>query len=758
MLFAGKIRSNSSSLLSRVPRRAALLGVAYGAVLMAGPLLITSPVAAATAAAATPPLTVVGGEEARTLVLRMCTANPKRSGTAPEALASESCRTTEKNHSGATVTTKPKPVLVGSLTLDVTNTSSKAQKVTVYYRRDDGATAELPGTYSYVYLAVAGSPGSRSFTIGPHVTAALPLHFTLTPHRPSSALEGTLYIGLHNYSQAIAVPVEVSVPAPPGLRLESGELTLSNDRPGDLPTTTLTLVGPGAAVFAGAVDTRSSFVLHDAKNHEAMVDLSDFKEVTPGVASAKLSLANDPAPGAYKGELTLFPLSPGAPRLTLKVNSHLPVWITILCVLAGVLFGDVALRLYALNQRRDTLFRALRDVLRRFQFAEKELHSRKVGQIIWSLDDLAEKDSLPRPQSTSRKPGSLPWVEALFVKINEARNDRDLDQDTDAVLEVVARIQRWLRLAPGAWLLDKAVVECPPEDADKNEIASWHKTATWRDTRLLQECLLREPPDAHAADDLVARVMWQVQWYRNVAHLYAEAQAHPAWHSPLGTLENQLSKKKSVLERTAAERDELSFALERLGEELDAELPLGGPSQWPDDRVKPRESPELTVEWGTTPNLFTGWATIDGTSMRNLRARASERGRVRTPKSLKAAELATLLQAPAEPPPSWREKLRWCILKAFFDMVSLVAASVFYAVTIYTETWGSLTDVLTALTAGFAGKVLIDYGTLSIFQSRLLSAAGKETAQPAGKVSTPSTSTPTSPTGASTSSTSRPTP
>jgi hypothetical protein len=673
------------------------------------------------------PLSVIGGEGARTLVLHLCGVNPKRSRTTAEALASGTCRSVETSDGDGRFTISPGPVLVGSLTLAVANASTRPERIAVLYIRNDGATARLPGTYSYVYLAGASSRGGRSLTIAPHATAVLPLHFALTPGKPSSALEGTLDVVLNGSRQVIAVPLKATVPAPPGLRLEPGELTLSTDRGDDHPTTILTLVGPGAAAFASSVDTRASFVLHDTNDHEVTLTLGDFGEEGSGVASAKLSIASNPEPGAYKGEVTLFSLSPAAPRLTLKVNSHRSVVFAIALVLLGVLIGGLAPRLYALNQRRDTLFHALGDARRRFQAAAQKLPP-DARRAIWSLDDLAETDSLPRAQIYGCAPGRLPGVEALYAKIAKARNDRDLDEDTGAVLEVIARIQRWLRLAPTVWKLTDVVAEESPRDE-----AGWRKSATWRDTRLLQECLLREPPNAAATDDLVARVLWQILWYRGFAHLYAQAEARPAWHSVLGTLEKQLSK-KSVLERTAAERDELSFALERLGEELDAQLPRDGYFQLPADCLELSDSPELTVQWRTTPNLFTGWATVDGTSWRNLRTQAVERGRVRTPRPLSAAEPPSPPQSGPSPSPDERlRRFASTIGSGVLQLIlPLVAASVFYAVTTYNETWGSLTDIFTALTAGFIGKVLIDYGTLSVFQSRRLSATGKAPTTPAG--------------------------
>jgi hypothetical protein len=681
----------------------------------------------ATDGATAQPLSVVGGEGARTLVLHLCSIKLDRSKTTAQALASGSCRSKTTSEGGRIPVTTTTPTLVGALTLDVANGSSKPERIAIRYIRADGASAHLPGTYSYVRLVSASQPNGRWLTIAPHATTALALHFTLTPGKPSSALEGALDVVLSGFRQVMAVPLKVSLLAPPGLRLEPGELTLSNDRGKHRPTTTLTLVGPGAGAFAGAADTRASFALYDANNDEVKLKLGAFSEVQPGIASATLSIANNPYPGAYKGEIALFSLSPSAPRLALKVNSHRSVWLVILLVLLGVAIGGLAPRLFALNQRRNTLFRELGAARRRFDAAENTLPA-GVNSEIWSLGDLAEADSLPGEQTHGGASQGLAGVDALYAKIAEARNDRDLDGDTGAVLEVVARLQRWLRLAPTVWLLSDLVKERSPADQ-----TAWRKTATWRDTRLLQESLLREPATVAAADDLVARVLWQIGWYRDFAELYSQANSQPKWGTLVGSLEKQMGK-KSVLERTAAERDELSFAFERVGEELDVQLAREDYSRLSAQYMRLSGTPELTVRWRTTPNLFTGWATIDGTSWRALRTQAARSGRARQLRRVNATDPSPTRSSGAERLSRFGSAFLSGIVPA---IPPLLAASIFYAVTIYSETWGSLTDIFTAITAGFVGKVAIDYGTLSIFQSRGLSLAANAPSPAATASATP---------------------
>jgi hypothetical protein len=54
----------------------------------------------------------------------------------------------------------------------------------------------------------------------------------------------------------------------------------------------------------------------------------------------------------------------------------------------------------------------------------------------------------------------------------------------------------------------------------------------------------------------------------------------------------------------------------------------------------------------------------------------------------------------------------------------ILGASVVYLVTVYSDTWGSLTDLLTAVAAGFGTAIAVQWAALPIFQSLRLRAAG----------------------------------
>ncbi len=490
-----------------------------------------------------------------------------------------------------------------------------------------------------------------------------------------------------------------AVSAGSGLKLEPAELTLSNNRWASGASAQLTLVGPHAVPFA-ALGPRQTFTLYDATNDVAHLRLEAFKEASRGVLEAKFVLLGSPPVGHYSGEVTLFPYSPAGPRMKLTVNSHRSFGLAFLLVIAGVLVGGLAQMLYGLNGRRDVLLAAVTEADARVGQVRDALGDQAgaVSAAMWSLDGLATASD--QTQVASSPLGSLCGVEALRDRIAGARNDKDLEEDTGSTLEVVARLQRWLRVAPAAWRLALVADEPGGEDS------GWRSTHTWRDTRLLQEHLQYEPPTTADVDDLVERLLWQIRWHHSLLdlHVWARQSRDPKVEKEradgVEALEAKLANPPGALGRKAAERDELDFELERLRERLQAPAPAAPPD------LPPLRG--LAVDWQTTPNLFTGWATVDGTTWLRVR---------------RAAVASNARSWPGFHRPSWGD-LVWLVLP-------VAAASAIYAATIYNATWGSLTDIATALTAGFVGKVVIDWTKLPVFQSRRLLPTVKAAAAPA---------------------------
>jgi hypothetical protein len=52
-----------------------------------------------------------------------------------------------------------------------------------------------------------------------------------------------------------------------------------------------------------------------------------------------------------------------------------------------------------------------------------------------------------------------------------------------------------------------------------------------------------------------------------------------------------------------------------------------------------------------------------------------------------------------------------------WSLPAILGASALYLLTIYSDSWGSLDDLLTAFTAGFGTAIAIDWAAVPIFQS-----------------------------------------
>ena len=719
-------------------------------------------------------LTVIGGSGARTLVLHPC--HPARAKVSTGAIHDWEWGVCKRRLKVAG------EVLVGTLTVALSNAMHCSARIQVLYARRDGVTARLPGASPFVYLSGLRSSRSprRSIVVPARAIRMLRLRFSLGSGEPLSALDGTLGIRvLEPSTQVIGIPVTSSVPDPADLRLEPSELTLPTELGKDKAHAKLTVVGPDARLLLTAVNAQHTLSLHSGNGHEVAIEVSQFvpDEGKPGRVSATISVAGYAAPGAYRGDVTLFSLSPHAPRLTLTVNSHRAWWCAVLWVLVGVLVSAFLLRLLALNQRRNVLLAALSEALERLvavrpkrrrggQLTRRE--AREVRVAMWSMDDLAsypaDAEGLPGVSLLSPA-GDLSDVEALRRRIKSARNDRDLDDDADTVLEVIARIQRWLRLAPTAWLLCR--VDENSSGRYMPQLELWQRTSTVHNTRLLQERLHYEPRTPAEADDLVEQVLWQAWWHHAMALLFRMTEKDAGGRRQVTALDRMMAARKSILKRSPMEREGLAVALRELYRRFDSMERKDLPNLLAD---------QLKVNWQVTPGLFKGWATVDGTGWQDIQLSALERGRTRMRRLAPrlrpgmplgrrlgrakrriamfagdtrrvAVALADLIRrrkpwaeclevirrtgsvrAIAEAGPSLASNVVSFVL---LTLPILVVSSIVYMLTIYNETWGSTTDILTAVTAGFAGKAVIDWGSLPIFQSRRLRASAKAVADAA---------------------------
>jgi hypothetical protein len=575
---------------------------------------------------------------------------------------------------------------------------------------------------------------------------ALQLGFRIPASEPPASIAGKLILGLDgreegspvSFSGALGELKNVAV-NPTMLTLDSshaeGEVTLAGpDVVGLLRSFAL---GPSRAILRdGAGDTTTATVHFPTAEEVA-------SSGNPNLAKGKVTLDDDDPPaGKYTGKLLLSHASPAGPSVEIELHSHKSRWLMFLFVFLGIVSVGLVTRMVTLATRRSMLLEALNQSVDAY-------HATVDGETkSWDLTDLlgeqdpakvALKSHGPAPR---RSPGEtvrrwmdeyrspytgarLQGLSALEKSINGARSSTDLDEDADRTLDMIARIQRWLRVEPVARLLTKVSGEKPQgtlemsvEKGTKKKPKTEHKTLRWDDSQVyldtlaLLDMVKREPADASKADDLVGRLLDQARWHHEFASAWSCAVKKPQLAPGLIQLDEGIKAEKvSAGTRTPEQWDVLEARLRALvGQPPEEKISLSSVAvarefKEPEVAGKDKEELGLTpVDWDASPNLFTGWATLDGPSYGQLVRRAATSSRTVYRQGGFFGSLIREIKAirPAD---------------AFWTLAILVFASAAYGVSNYGDTWGSCEDLAKAYLAGATGAAAVEWAALPIFRS-----------------------------------------
>jgi hypothetical protein len=310
-------------------------------------------------------------------------------------------------------------------------------------------------------------------------------------------------------------------------------------------------------------------------------------------------------------------------------------------------------------------------------------------------------------------------VPGLRNSIESARSTKDLDEDATRVLATIARIQRWLRIEPVARQLALVDENYSPRwlHLGDGKKVSWQSTEAWRDTHVLLAEVKREPENPKAADELVGRLLDQIQWHHRLATAWVAIKGYSGPQDAkrvrakeLVDLANSDERDPKTGLRTPAQQDVLDAKLQAFAdapEKPKLKIKFTDPERPPEPAPTHGVTP---VRWEATPNLFTGWATLDEQSYGQLTRRATSTARSIGRISLKTEWNALGLQ-----------DLVW-------TLVTLLLASLAWGVAKYSDTWGSTQDLIAAGVAGATGAVIVNWAALPLFQSVRLRGAGKEDA------------------------------
>ena len=674
----------------------------------------------AAAAAADPSLEAVGEEGGRSVPLQVC---PKI------ATGAEPAHTCTK--------TSGRPYRGGKLTVLIRNTTGEEKTLKVEYL-PNGATEPqtLPGDCDRVFLVGcnANSPGEgpeSPLTVGGHKSLSISLGFVLPLSESASAIDGTLVVSTDD-EKPLAIPVSGEERSFKGVTISPSTLPVDSSD----GSATLTLEGSELAEYLRSHGSEEpSAILHgdNGETAEATLTLPTAGEVeasptaagttgkTGGAnrATATVTVSGDPAAGKYTGKLALPELPADTGTTSIELHQHQScVWavltflLMLAVVFAGILVTGVSTRIVTMASRRKLLTDVLTQTYTVFVdvVKKKEGNDKEIEVASWHLDDLLGEDPASADES-SAEGGRLQGLPALERSIKKARSSADLDEDAARVLDMVARMQRWLRVEPLARRLavvaetrstDTVLPEEAAEGADDKDKRplKWADSNTVRDTGTLLEMVRREPADPEKADELVARLMFQIDWHNSMEVAWKTTSLS---RKRVRELDEGLGEDSNAEERKLGEQDALLARLRGLLKGVKVPDPDPIPGE-PKEELQNGMTP---VKWDAASNLFTGWATLDGQSYGQLARR--------TASSSRAGYMPGLDDV-------WREiwsgkdgaerkaDLAW-------TLVILAFASATYAATTYNETWGSLNDFATAFLAGSLGKATIDWAALPIFQS-----------------------------------------
>jgi hypothetical protein len=687
------------------------------------------------APAATQTLEVVGSGDSHTVEFAVC---PREAPPADSFASASSCPDKVAKSAPA--------VLAGDTTLLVRLNVKEDPQLTARFVPDgDAARKLLCGDKPRIFLdgrAPEKGCAFHSRAVGGTNSIALRLGFRLPAGVPVASIGGKLLLGLGGKDEDKPIPIEGAPHEFKGVTVTPTTIVLDSDD----PSGEVTLTGPDVVDLLRSLALgKTGAILRDDAGDTA-VAVAEFPNVhqvetssNPDSVQGEVTLNGDPSPGKYTGKLPLTHAAAEGPSIEIELRSHRSLCLMVLFVLLGIVVVGLIGRLIALATRRSIMLEALDQSVDAYECVEKSGKTRA-----WRLDDLLgvregagrhaalhavgevgqEEDQAEGKHVIGFAPDDykglrLQGLPALRESIAEARSSKDLDEDADRTLDMIARIQRWLRVEPVARLLQAVSEEDRPDalsgpdkppgatGAKKEEgPLEWEKSQTWLGTLALLKMARREPADAAKADDLVARLLDQARWHHLYAWAWKRAESGKELAGELIALDKAIGEEKTAIGlRTQEARDVLAARLCALVEDHlpDLESPrMPFPGDPPDC---PTRLGITGVDWQASPNLFTGWATLDKPSYGQLARRLATSSKTVYRRS--GFGRALVREARALRP---GVDLAWTTL-----ILGLTSLS--YGLTNYSHTWGSDEDLAKAFLAGALGTAVVKWGALPIFRS-----------------------------------------
>lgn len=669
-----------------------------------------------------PTLELVGGDDARAILL--------------DATGSE-----------------PPTTFEGDLQLAVRNTSDSAAHVRLLYMPAmRKSSIRLPGSNATTaQLTSVGEqpPNADAVAVKGYDMHVFTVHFRLAASRTPSELNGTINIETvrgsnaeRHFEHQLELPVTATLRPVGDVRFDPSSvvvqatryclpLPLVNCNTTDGGSVKLTGTGVGALLQklqrTGTTALTTTLYRDDGKALAATLTDIELDPEHAATADAQLSLDDRPRPGKYTGKLPVSRLVSAAPALPIEVRSHIWfVWVA-LVIFAGLFLSGGLLREVGLARRKQQLQKIIRRAVGEYQAeAPKNKSGDLYGEpLLWEPPHLSEPLE-ERPNWTFDT--ALDSPSNIYTAISWARNDADLDEIEEKAVGLALSVKAWCAALTQVVALRELVQQTRADDKQ------WRSMAIVSETDLLLRRARHKPTDAAAQAKLLAQVAQQTRWYRHCAAAWELRERlmaadvdtrHLADAVPLKALLEDVDTPATT--RTSNEQDALDVRLENLFARLNAICESAGMPEGAEVAITlaPSEQELLAVSYRSQLGLVLAAGAAPTETLTTALAAPG------LPAAAAALPVPEVRPIPEADTPQ-REGIvrnptqlrrRYHFTDILLSSAILLVTSVVYAATVYDDTWGSLTDWATAFGAGILGKVAVQWTLLPMYRSLRLRVA-----------------------------------
>ena len=417
--------------------------------------------------------------------------------------------------------------------------------------------------------------------------------------------------------------------------------------------------------------------------------------------------------GEMSGKVPLVEGAATSPTVEVVVKDGIWFGTAALIVLFGAVCGGLLIPYYGIGRRRRVLSNALEAALKRYESAvksaateEREAHPKVERPAGYSLrGDLGSKD-------TWNSKGCQPYqgprgVRALLCRIATSRSDDDFAECEKQATDLIATIDGWIALEPVVARAERRIEVAralEPKGGEKFE----NTKICVELQHLVDEVVQFRPTDLAKVDEkgsqlqamTSAVIKAEAVWVATVRVLGSgpviakfmkgEVEALPG-QEHLRPVTVGFSPTPTLPQATAM-RSKFDASLREL-QELSSELPAEAQEAEADTRV-------VDVIDQAAQEASEESAKVDE----------------------EAKDPVVVLHADSDEGFSWKSPTGGDLL---LSLVSGSAAAIAYTATVYSDTWGSLAQVATALTAGFLAPSVAQWAALPIFKSVRLQSASE---------------------------------